>query len=100
MLASRRAVLAPPVGGGGDGVDRPGRPGTRVGDGGQQAEHLHRLEHVLGIGATAVVAPQRQVDPGFMKLAQGRHPVLVLEVADRVVDEVAAGLGQGLDLLR
>ena len=79
------------------GVDR---MRLRIGHGGQQAQHPHGDEDVLRLGATVVVAAERDLDAGAVQIEDRRDAALELEIADRVVHHAGAGLREHGDVAR
>ena len=69
------------------GVDR---MRLRIGHGGQQAQHPHGDEDVLRLGATVVVAAERDLDAGAMQIENRRDAALELQIADRIVHDTRA----------
>ena len=81
-----------------DRVDRVGLPFRRIADGRQQGEHFHGLKDVLRVGATAIVAAEREIDAGCKQRADRRDAVFVFQVAERVEDDARPGRGNRGDL--
>ena len=84
-------MRALPSGGMTENLMRQSGPRLRLADRGQQAEHLHGLEHALHVAAAAVVAPQAQPHPGFPQVANRCDAALELEVAEMVEHDARAG---------
>ena len=77
------------------GVDR---TGLRVGHSRQQAQQSHGDEDILRLGATVVVAAQRDLDTSTVKVKDRRDAALELEVAHRIVHDARSCFGELRDI--
>ena len=95
---SKPAVRAPPTVADQIASAAVGGPGSGCVTAASAGEQLHRLEHVLGIAAAAIVAAQRHSDALAQIGADRRNAAAGLEVADGIEHDVGAGFRDGLDL--
>ena len=74
------------------------RPRLRLAHRREQAEHLHRLEHALHVGAAAIVAAEPEPHAGLAQIADRRDAALELHVGEMIEHDAGVGGGHAVHL--